>query len=216
MHPAAGGADAADTSPAGQRNGEQAPERAVVYKPNQCHASTQTDITVSPDCGAPSKKTSDQLVANNGNKSKKKLITTNPCSGNCKSFGYESLKKERHVVDIAGVTCNVFALLLSKMPALPKNSHPKFDAKNKLLICLMKLRLGLTYAAMGAIFSCSASTISRNFKDTLDIIYNQTYNYVFWPDKFSIQSLSNIILTILTRYYTVLLCIILMRKFCYT
>lgn len=62
--------------------------------------------------------------------------------------GYKSVQeKDFHLLEIAGVKLGVFSVLLSLVPAINQNCF--LGRENKLLLFLMKLKLGISFAALG-------------------------------------------------------------------
>ncbi|XP_077521521.1 uncharacterized protein LOC144132754 isoform X1 [Amblyomma americanum] len=102
---------------------------------------------------------------------------------NCGFFGFESLKeKEEALQDLCGVTLQVFCLLLNLLPA-PQYRRNAMSREDKLCLFLAKLRLGITYSALGAIFGVTATTASTVFRKTLDILSIALKNWVFMPSR---------------------------------
>ncbi|KAF4524565.1 hypothetical protein B566_EDAN015515 [Ephemera danica] len=160
-------------------------ENGVAYKSNQVTVSTQTEITINPKLGAPV----NPSIENYESKvdKPKTFDEFQFIKEQCKGFhGYESIRTGQQMVDITGVTIFIFAQLLNILPA-PKNND-KFNNKDKLLIFLMKMKLGITYSAMAVFFSCARPTISRTFKHVLNILHRHRENFVFWPDKFTVMA----------------------------
>lgn len=66
--------------------------------------------------------------------------------------------------------------------------YPKtFPAKEMLIIFLLKIKYNLPFSALGDLYSISHSTVSYNFYAILDILYQRTQEFVFWPSKEDIQ-----------------------------
>lgn len=104
----------------------------------------------------------------------------------CQKFHeYESIKHESSLKDLTGTSFKVFNLLLSMMPESACNSN--LDNNNKLLIFLMKLKLGITFSALSVLFNVHRTTISRTFFDTLTVLVKKTSEFIFWPSKKTIQ-----------------------------
>lgn len=102
----------------------------------------------------------------------------------CLSFhGYNSIQSENALKDITGVTFKIFNFLLS---LLPQTNRTIISTENTLLIMLMKIKLGLTYSALGTFFSVHRTTISRIFSECLLILSHKTNNLIFWPSKTTI------------------------------
>lgn len=65
----------------------------------------------------------------------------------CNTFhGFQSIESEQSLKDLTGITFKVFNFLLSVIP-YNISSQTVLNKENFLLICLMKLKLGITYSA---------------------------------------------------------------------
>ncbi|KAF0693239.1 Uncharacterized protein FWK35_00035034, partial [Aphis craccivora] len=97
-----------------------------------------------------------------------------------KSCGVDSSNTSSY---ITGVTFTIFNFLLS---LLPQTNRTIISTEDTLLIMLMKVKLGLTYSALGTFFSVHRTTISRVFSECLLILSHRTNNLIFWPSKTTI------------------------------
>lgn len=93
------------------------------------------------------------------------------------------LQSENALKDITGITFKIFNFLLS---LLPQTNHTIISIEDILLIMLMKVKLSLTYSALGTFFSVHRSTISRVFSECLLILSHRTNNLISWPSKTTI------------------------------
>ncbi|KAM7288271.1 uncharacterized protein ISCGN_028524 [Ixodes scapularis] len=99
----------------------------------------------------------------------------------CGFLGFESLKSSEHALqDLCGVTMTVFSLLLSLTPAT-RYRKSDISAEDKLTLFLMKLKLGISFTALAALFSVHKTTASRTFKALLDILSVRLERWVFVP-----------------------------------
>jgi hypothetical protein len=57
------------------------------------------------------------------------------------------------------------------------------DARNRLLMALIWLRIYPTYEVLGFIFALDKSNISRNLKGVLTVVQEQLDDEIEWPDK---------------------------------
>ncbi|XP_050514942.1 uncharacterized protein LOC126890135 [Diabrotica virgifera virgifera] len=99
--------------------------------------------------------------------------------------GHSSIKNEEELLDLTGVSFHNFNLLLEKMEFSDKIVISK---ENKLFILLMKLKTGLTFAAMGALFRIHRTTISKIFFSCLQQLAYRTSNFVFWPEQETVRA----------------------------
>ncbi|KAM7290352.1 uncharacterized protein ISCGN_026997 [Ixodes scapularis] len=106
--------------------------------------------------------------------------TEGDCRRQCGFLGFESLKSSEHALqDLCGVTMTVFSLL----SLTPATRYRKSDisAEDKLTLFLMKLKLGISFTALAALFSVHKTTASRTFKTLLDILSVRLERWVFVP-----------------------------------
>lgn len=98
--------------------------------------------------------------------------------------GYESIKNDEQLIDLAGVDADDFKILLRRSP---ESESRLLDIENRLLIFLMILKNGLTSSAVGVLFGVHRTTISRVFYTYLQHLSCTLSNFVFWPNKDVIQ-----------------------------
>lgn len=137
-------------------------------------AETQTDIQKSD--GEPAV-----------NVNKVPLLKTQDCcvqTNNVGFFGSSSIKTDEHMTELAGTTFHNFRILLRRMKPDAKNE--KFSNEDKLLIFLVKMKTGLSYAAMSVVFHVHRTTISRIFISVLDHLTGATQDFVYWPNKMTV------------------------------
>lgn len=104
----------------------------------------------------------------------------------CESFhGFESIENEKQLISLTGTTFSVFNLLLSFLKdQININSVKKGD---RLLLFLMKIKLGISYSAISVLFKINPTTVSRIFIECLSLLCKKTKDFIFWPDKYSIS-----------------------------
>lgn len=91
--------------------------------------------------------------------------------------GFESIKNEKRLVSLTGTSFCVFNLLLSFLkPTLNINSVKK---ENRLLIFLIKIKLGISYSAISVLFGIDPSTVSRIFTECLNFLSLKTKDFIF-------------------------------------
>jgi len=121
----------------------------------------------------------------------------------CLSFhGYNSIQSENALKDITGVTFKIFNFLLL---LLPQTNRTIISTEDTILILLMKVKLGITYSALGTFFSVHRTTISRVFSECLLILSHKTNNLIFWPSKTTIVDASP---EVFKKHYPYFRCII--------
>ncbi|XP_037580019.2 uncharacterized protein LOC119462919 [Dermacentor silvarum] len=95
--------------------------------------------------------------------------------------GYQSVKQCAPAVrDLCGVTLDVFALLMSIMPACAERSCD-IPVADRVLMFLMKLKLGISYSSLAVLFSVSRNTVSRHFNSVLRTLRTATQKWIFRP-----------------------------------
>lgn len=99
--------------------------------------------------------------------------------------GFNSLRNDQNFLDIAGVNLNSFNLLLK---VLGNCKEFKVSKEDRLLIFLVKMKLGSTFSAIGVLFGVHRSTISRIFYATLEFLSQACTNFIQWPSKETIKA----------------------------
>jgi len=112
------------------------------------------------------------------------LVESNFCFSKISFHGFNSISSENSLKDLSGTTFKMFTFLLS---FIPENSRLLISKENTLLICLMKLKLGLTYSALSGFFSIHRTTVSRVFAECLLLLSQRCKNVIFWPSKNTVQ-----------------------------
>lgn len=103
----------------------------------------------------------------------------------CSGFhGVNSLTVVSDYVELAGVSLKVFQFLLVMVP---DNNKFKMTNENRLLLFLMKIKLGMSYCSLGILFSIHRTTASRIFLHLLETLCIKTKDYIFWPSKYTVQ-----------------------------
>lgn len=75
--------------------------------------------------------------------------------------GFASIKHEKQLINLTGTSFSVINLLLSFLKTSTKNNYVKIE--NRLLIFLMKIKLGISYSAISVFFGINPTTVSRIF-----------------------------------------------------
>lgn len=101
-------------------------------------------------------------------------------------YGFSSIDGDEKLNFLSGVNFAVFNLLLK---VLPKSKSMKISRENKLLIFLMKMKLGLTFASLSVIFDVHQTSISRTFLSVLDALHVGLEDFVRWPARHVVEHL---------------------------
>ncbi|CAD6233430.1 GSCOCG00007189001-RA-CDS [Cotesia congregata] len=115
------------------------------------------------------------------------MIRVDKCvaTGNKCFCGFKSIRKDDQLMELAGVTFNNFDFLLKKMSSMNKCLISNED---RLLIFLMKIKTGLTFSTLSALFDVHRTTISRIFHTTLQNLVSATTNLIYWPDSETLKA----------------------------
>ena len=105
-------------------------------------------------------------------------------------LGFENVKDDCTMKQLGGVTLSFYDILLQFIK--PKNvgqpsCYKKLSAQNRLLLFLMKMKLGIPFTALACIFSVSHTNVSDIFFSVLETIFLSTKNWLFWPSKEAIR-----------------------------
>lgn len=100
--------------------------------------------------------------------------------------GFSSLTSSEEIRALAGISENVFALLLSLFP----NSVPQYyelKLEDKLLLTLFKIKSGLSFKTIATIFGVPAPLASRIFYAFISHLKAVTYDWIFLPTQHAVQ-----------------------------
>ncbi|XP_037523930.1 uncharacterized protein LOC119401307 [Rhipicephalus sanguineus] len=105
-------------------------------------------------------------------------------------YGYQSLvdKENDALRDLTGVTVTVFLALLRLMPQVRGERYLDLAVGSKLLLCLMKMKHGLTFSALGVLFGIHRTSASRIFYAILDVLYVSTQGWIKWFSRDVVQA----------------------------
>ncbi|XP_077513160.1 uncharacterized protein LOC144124406 [Amblyomma americanum] len=102
--------------------------------------------------------------------------------------GYDSIEKSSGALeDLCIVNSVVFALLLS-MLSISRERKCDVSKENRLLIFLMKLKLGISYSSLASFFTINETSASRHFKSVLKTHVFATKQWFFRPPTRVIQA----------------------------
>lgn len=103
--------------------------------------------------------------------------------------GYESVKSCSSAMrDLCGVTLEMYAVLFALLPVAADRSCD-VSMHDRLLLFLMKLKLGITYSSLAILFSVSRMTAARHFNSVLRTLAAATQKWIFVPPRHIIRSL---------------------------
>lgn len=90
---------------------------------------------------------------------------------------------------LCGVKFEVFQLLLKILSENLKETERENSMKNdnRLMIFLMKMKSGTTFAGISVLFGMHRITVSKIFHQVLDILAAACKDFVYWPVKEVIQ-----------------------------
>lgn len=129
------------------------------------------------------------------------IIFNKPCLGNkisgpdsdnstsClpyESFhGFKSIENEKELISLTGTTFSAFNLLLYFLKDQKNINSVK--KKDRLLLFLMKIKLGIDDSAISVLFKINLTIVSRIFIECLSLLCEKTKDFIFWPDQYSIS-----------------------------
>ncbi|XP_043267041.1 uncharacterized protein [Venturia canescens] len=106
--------------------------------------------------------------------------------------GFEDIKDDTTMKQLGGISLSFFHVLLAFIQPQEKG-QPAFyrilNGKNRLLLFLMKMKLGLSFGAIGCIFKVSKTTASNIFYEVLETLYEKTKTWIFWPSREAIKEI---------------------------
>ncbi|KAJ8665163.1 hypothetical protein QAD02_006825 [Eretmocerus hayati] len=100
--------------------------------------------------------------------------------------GTQSISQEKQLLDLAGVSTDTFNTLLGRTKHLLDNKW-KVKRQDRLLLFLMKLKTGLTFSALSALFLIDRKTVSRIFFQMLEHLVYSTKDFISWPSRDVVQ-----------------------------
>lgn len=99
--------------------------------------------------------------------------------------GFSSIRTDEKMLHLCGVTLDTFSLLLDVSPADVKQK--KISRENCLVIFLTKLKLGISFSALGVIFQVDRSTVAEIFYMMVTRMRKICGKFIFWPRRDILQ-----------------------------
>lgn len=94
--------------------------------------------------------------------------------------GYDSVSaSDATMRDLCGVSLEVFALLLSILPT--PLERPYVSMCDRLIMFLMKLKLGISFSSIAVLFSVHRKTVARHLHSALRTLSTATQKWIFRP-----------------------------------
>ncbi|XP_064469057.1 uncharacterized protein LOC135383589 [Ornithodoros turicata] len=117
--------------------------------------------------------------------------SSGPTERQCWFAGYESVAYNSDALHgLTNVSAAVFALLLSVLQTAATVREGDISLPNKLLLFLMKLKLGISFVSLSFLFGIHPSTASRIFQFVRYKLASATRDWIFVPSRASILSAS--------------------------
>ncbi|XP_064475389.1 uncharacterized protein LOC135389254 [Ornithodoros turicata] len=111
-----------------------------------------------------------------------------PSQRTCLFQGYETVHEDSTTLqDLCGTSPQAFALLLSLLSNL-RVREVDVTVPNKLLLFLMKLKLGITFTSLGALFGVRRYTAARIFFLILANLVEATRKLIFAPSRDTVRA----------------------------
>ncbi|XP_071575643.1 uncharacterized protein [Temnothorax nylanderi] len=104
--------------------------------------------------------------------------------------GFENIKDDSTMKQLGSISLSLYLILMQfiRPKAIGQPSfYRSLSAKNRLLLFLMKMKLGISFSALGCIFNISKVTASSIFYSTLNTLYEKTKTWLFWPSREAIK-----------------------------
>ncbi|KAF7998099.1 hypothetical protein HCN44_009497 [Aphidius gifuensis] len=95
-------------------------------------------------------------------------------------YGYQSLNNNGKFIEFCGVTKNVFMKIL---PMMPEINYINLNKEDKLMIFLMKLKLGLPFSTLSVLFNIEREYLKQLFITSIKSLRPQLCDYINWPHK---------------------------------
>ncbi|XP_049523981.1 uncharacterized protein LOC119453702 [Dermacentor silvarum] len=110
-----------------------------------------------------------------------RTVAVGPSTRTCFFAGFHSIMGSPDALrSLCGVDSNVFALLLSLLPSVRERSSD-VTVENKLLMFLMKMKLGISFSAVAILFGVHEKTASRTFYAVLHTLAEITKDWIYKP-----------------------------------
>ena len=152
-------------------------------------ASTQTSIP--------------QRRTNNNDSNKKMSVTPSPVPVKRKSIAvgadevpkigfewFKDIEDDKALKQLGGISLSFFKELLEFIKPGKKGQPTVYIAvkeEDRLLLFLMKMKLGLGFSALSCIFKIARQTAANIFFEILETIFIYTKTWIFWPSKDAVQ-----------------------------
>jgi hypothetical protein len=94
--------------------------------------------------------------------------------------GFDSINNDDQLKSLTGVSKPIFDFLIKHLEGY---SPKAFGIENHLLICLMKMKLGLSNAALSTLFKIHRTTIARIVSTLLELFYKRTQSLIRWSTR---------------------------------
>ncbi|CAN7988422.1 unnamed protein product, partial [Ixodes hexagonus] len=115
-------------------------------------------------------------------------VAVGPDRRTCIFAGYDSLVgKIGALEELCSVSANVFALLLHLLCTVVVRESD-VSIENRLLIFLVKLKLGISFTSIGVLFGVHRTTVRRIFFFILRNLSSATSSWIPTPSSFSVQA----------------------------
>ncbi|KAL1477407.1 hypothetical protein MTO96_035762 [Rhipicephalus appendiculatus] len=147
---------------------------AVGSDKSVCSSGTQSEASESSTCGRP-------LVA------VRNAAVGPDCRTVCFLGTQSAHKDDESMQSLCGMTGTTFALVMSIIPDNLRTFHDVSKA-DRLTLFLMKLKTGLTYGALAALFGLHRTTVARCFLGVLNSLFDKTRSWIEWQQSDDVRS----------------------------
>lgn len=106
--------------------------------------------------------------------------------------GFSDVKNDETMAQLGGISLQFFSVLLN-LGIFNEAGQPHFyrslNKENRLLLFLMKMKLGISFCALGALFNVHRTTASKFFFQILTGLTQKTKTWIFSPSKESVKKI---------------------------
>lgn len=93
--------------------------------------------------------------------------------------GVSSISDDEQMRSLTGVSVAIFHAIASY---LANNNRGRFSVQNRLLLFLMKMKLGLAFSSLSVVFGIHRTTASRVFVEVLKSLTEKFQKMPYWPN----------------------------------
>lgn len=162
-----------------------------VAVPQGCPIMTVSNLAVGSDKSVCSAETQSQASESSTHGRPSVAVRNAAVGPDCRTvcfLGTQSAHKDdESMQSLCAVTGTMFALVMSIIPDNIRTFHDVSKA-DRLTLFLMKLKTGLTYGALAALFGLHRTTVARCFLSVLNSLFDKTSSWIEWQHSDDVHS----------------------------